>query len=154
MWRGASLRSAADEPRQGGLFPFASPVRVDSSGRPLNSDQRYERIARIALGIDLAFVVVLAFDWHGPLRLALGLLFALLIPGWSVVGPFRLQRPSLELSLSVAASLSILMVSAQVLLAVHWWHLWAFDLFAALLCIPVLVWQSGAVAPNRSKRSH
>jgi hypothetical protein len=49
---------------------------------------------------------------------------------------------ALEVSLAVAMSFVLLMLSAQVLMTVHQWHLWGFEEVVCVLCLPSLVWQS------------
>lgn len=151
-WRGASLRSASDEPHRDGEVPFGQPTRVEWSERRRNSPRRYVRFGRWAFAFDITLLVILAINLHGPVRLLFGLIFALLIPGWSIVGRFRLENPALEFALTVAASLAILTISAQILLTIHWWHLWAFDLIAAILCAGPLAWQGGIIAPIRESK--
>jgi len=99
------------------------------------------RAALALLAVDAAFVVLVVAGIHGPTRFAVGLAFALLVPGWSIVGLLHLDRPALELALTIATSLALLLVCAQLLLSLSLWHLEAFAIFLALACAPSLLWQ-------------
>ncbi len=96
---------------------------------------------------DAAVGVMTVAGLHGPLRLALGLLFALAIPGWAVVGPLRLGHEALEVGLTLAVSLALLMFAAQVLLTVHAWDLTRLEEVACLACAPSLAWQGLRPSP-------
>jgi uncharacterized membrane protein len=112
--------------------------------RPPQSSRRSSR-AVVSLTLLLVDVLTLAFtlaNLHGPVRLGLGLILGAVIPGWSVVGLLKLGQAALEVGLTVGVSLALLTVTAQVLLAVHVWHLLVLQEVTCLICIPPLVWQS------------
>ncbi len=90
---------------------------------------------------------------HGPARVVLGLTLVGVIPGWSIVGLMRLGNPALEIGLTVALSLAVCMISAQVILALHAWHVVALQEALCLLCIPSLVWQASALPADREPAS-
>ena len=96
----------------------------------------------ILLVVDLVVLNMAVLHIHGPARLVLGLVFSLFVPGWAVVGPIRLGDAALEIALTMAASLALLMLTAQVLMSFQIWHLVAFEEVTCLLCLPSLVWQS------------
>ena len=127
--------SGSDAPEVGGHRPFEDATLMERlfSRRTLS-------MALVA--VDVA-VFVLAFTHvHGPARLFLGLVLGIFIPGWSVVGPLKLGHAALEASLAVAMSFVLLMLSAQVLMTVHQWHLQGFEEVVCALCLPSLLWQS------------
>jgi len=94
------------------------------------------------LGTDVLLLALTLGNVHGPWRFVLGLLFALTAPGWSVVGLLRLNDTALEMGLSVALSLALLMLSAQVMMALSIWHPVALEEITGLLCAPSLALQS------------
>jgi hypothetical protein len=96
----------------------------------------------ILLAADLIALAMTIGDLHGPVRLACGLALGVVIPGWSVVGLLRLENAALEVGLTVAVSLALLMLSAQVLMTAHAWHLVALQEATCLICLPSLIWQS------------
>jgi uncharacterized membrane protein len=105
------------------------------------------RSARAVVSLTLLLVDLLALDvtrsnLHGPVRLGLGLILGAVVPGWSVVGLLKLGNAALEVGLTVAVSLALLTVTAQVLLTVHAWHLLGLEEVICLICAPSLVWQS------------
>jgi len=99
-------------------------------------------LSLVLVVVDLVLLMMVFAHVSGPARLALGLVLGAFIPGWSIVGPLRLRHMALEVSLAVAMSFVLLMLSAQVLMTVHLWHLQGFEEVVCLLCLPSLVWQS------------
>jgi uncharacterized membrane protein len=93
------------------------------------------------LVVDLGALVFAFANLHGPVRLVLGLVLGAVVPGWSVVGLLKLGNVALEVGLTVAVSLALLMVAAQVLLAAHAWHLVVLQEVTGLVCLPPLAWQ-------------
>jgi hypothetical protein len=79
---------------------------------------------------------------HGSVRFVFGLVLGIAIPGWSIVGLLRLRYAALEIGLTMATSFALIMVSAQILITAHLWHLVAFEEFICMLCLPSLLWQS------------
>jgi uncharacterized membrane protein len=111
--------------------------------------------ATVSISLLLADLVVLIMtveSLHGPVRLVLGLILGLVVPGWSVVGLLKLENAALEVGLTVAVSLASCMVVAQVLLTVHAWHLVVFQEVTCVLCLPSLIWQAH-LRPRRLERS-
>lgn len=92
--------------------------------------------------LDIAILGMTVGELHGPIRFVLGLILALVIPGWSVVGLLELDNSALEISLTIAVSLSMLMILAQLLIAFQLWHLVGFQVVMCLVCLPSLAWQS------------
>jgi O-antigen/teichoic acid export membrane protein len=99
-------------------------------------------VSMILLAADLIALAMTIGDLHGPVRLACGLALGVVIPGWSVVGPLKLENAALEVGLTVAVSLALLMLSAQVLMTINAWHLVALQEATCLICLPSLIWQS------------
>jgi hypothetical protein len=65
----------------------------------------------------------------------------LFIPGWSIIGLLRLKDPALEIGLTVAVSLALYTVAAQILMALNAWHLVGLEEAVGVLCVPLLAWQ-------------
>ncbi len=130
------------------LLPSHSDSRPFSSARftsPLASIRLASSRGRVSMSLVIAdvfiFIMTIA-GFHGPVRFVFGLILGLIIPGWAVVGFLKLNNAALELSLTLATSLSLVMVAAQIMITVHLWHPIAFEELACLLCLPSLVWQS------------
>ncbi len=126
------------------LRAFALGVRGAHRRRipgPLPGDNVRLRVSVALATVSLAIVALGLAQVHGPVRFVVGLTFGLLVPGWAVVGWMRLAQPALELGLTVAASLTILMLSAQILITVHLWHLMGFGEVLGLVCVGSLTLQ-------------
>ncbi len=93
-------------------------------------------ITRLCVALALVNLVFALLDVHGPLRFVLGLCFGVFVPGWSFVGLLRLRNAGLEIGLSVATSLALIMVCAQVMITLSQWHLVAFE---EVLCVATLI---------------
>jgi uncharacterized membrane protein len=98
--------------------------------------------SRTLLIADVLVFFLTTGNVHGAVRIILGLTLGVAIPGWSLVGLLKLQKASLEIALSLAVSLSLLMVTAEVLMSLHLWHLVALEEVTSLVCLPSLLWQS------------
>ncbi|HEY5437615.1 MAG TPA: hypothetical protein VIJ99_01810 [Acidimicrobiales bacterium] len=101
------------------------------------------------LVVSRAFVVIVvlnllfdALNLSGSLRFLFGLVLGVAIPGWSFVGLLNLRNVALEISLSIAASLSTIMVSAQILITIHFWQLGLYEAVLCCACLPSLLFQS------------
>ncbi|MHB1905298.1 MAG: hypothetical protein ACYCRG_00110 [Acidimicrobiales bacterium] len=105
---------------------------------PLPGDNIRQWVSVALTAVSLAVVALGLAQVHGPVRFVVGLTFGLLVPGWAVVGWLRLAQPALELGLTLAASLTILMLSAQILITVHLWHLMGFGEVLGLVCVSSL----------------
>lgn len=90
---------------------------------------------------------------HDPVRYVIGLLFGLLVPGWCVIGLLKLKNPALEFGLTVATSLSLIMVFAQIMASFSFWHPTGFEVVLSVACLPALSWQAreDRSAPAHSK---
>jgi hypothetical protein len=89
----------------------------------------------------LLFVLTLSHVL-GPWRFVLGLVFALTTPGWSLVGLVHLRSSALETGLSIASSLALIMLCAQVMMTMGLWHPVALEEALCVACAPSLIWQS------------
>jgi hypothetical protein len=92
--------------------------------------------------ITLANILLALLDVTWSIRFVLGLVLGLAIPGWSIVGLIHFRDTALEIALSMAASIAIVMVGAQLLITMHFWHLEAFEVFLCLVCLPSLMYQA------------
>jgi len=74
----------------------------------------------------------------GVSRFWFGLLFVLVVPGWSIVGLLRLRWPAAEVSLTIAVSLGITLLIAQAMLWAHAWHPISEEMGIGLGALPLL----------------
>jgi hypothetical protein len=98
--------------------------------------------SKVFVYVTLANIVLALLDVSGSIRFVLGLILGLAIPGWSIVGLIHFCDTALEIALSMAASLAIVMLGAQLLITMHFWHLEAFEVFLCLVCLPSLMHQA------------
>jgi hypothetical protein len=105
-----------------------------------NARGRFSVLLAVA---DVATLLFAATNVGGPVRFFLGLILGIFIPGWSVVGLIKLKNAALEVGLTMATSLTILMLCAQLLITAGFWHLALFEDFTCIVCFPSLLWQSG-----------
>jgi uncharacterized membrane protein len=131
-----------------GEYEDANPV-VDTRVQ----DRRDRRVARRAwdprafvslllLAVDLTVLDMTVGSVHGPVRLVLGLVLGCFVPGWSIVGLLKIGNGWLEIGLTVAVSLALLMVVAQILITMNAWHLVLLEEVTCEVCLPSLIWQS------------
>jgi hypothetical protein len=106
-------------------------------------------VSRIFVFIAVMNILFAAIDWTGPVRYLFGLALGVAIPGWAIVGRLNLRYAALELGLSIATSLALLIVCAQVLITIHFWHLTAFDIVLSVAVLPSLLYQSRWPVPYR-----
>jgi uncharacterized membrane protein len=99
-------------------------------------------ISLVLILVDLAVLGMTMRGVHGPERLVLGLVLGCFIPGWSLVGLLKIANAWLEIALTVAVSLSLLMVTAQVLITTNNWHLVGLEEVTCVICLPSLIWQT------------
>jgi len=129
-----------------------------STGDRWNVDQ-YEiapqvrrRFTQFLVAVDIANLVMAFANTHGPIRFFLGLLFGVLVPGWSFVGFLKLKNAALEIGLSVATSLALIMVCAQIMITLDLWHLVAFEEILSIACLIPLLRQSTQAWMNRQEQ--
>ena len=125
--------------------------RVPTASASAAHRTRGASVSRALFFVDLVCIGAAAAGVHGPTRFITGLVVALILPGWSLVGPLRLRRPELEVGLTVATSLAVILVLAQVLVTVRLWHPFAAEMVLCTLCLPSLLWQSRR--PDETGRS-
>ncbi len=144
------------------VLEATTPVRRPQDERPLPvavpatpvADRRVRgrRAASLALvAFDLAALALTLLALHDALRFAVGLVFGLAAPGWAIVGWLRLRSVALEVGLSLAMSLTVIMLGAQILMTAHLWHLAGFEIVLGVLCLPSLLGQA-LVLPTRGAR--
>jgi hypothetical protein len=107
--------------------------------------RRLDLRALVSFTLLLADLVLLSMtvgSVHGPVRFVLGLILGCFIPGWSLVGLLKIGNAWLEFSLTVAVSLALLMVIAQILITTNNWHLLVLEEVTCAVCLPSLIWQS------------
>jgi hypothetical protein len=113
-------------------------------------------LSRLLLLIDVTVLIMTAAGIHGPLRLLLGLVLGIVIPGWCIVAPLKLDNTPLELGLILTVSLSLLMMVAQILMTLGLWHLVALEEITCAVCLPFLLNQAKMVtlwSQNRPTKS-
>jgi hypothetical protein len=115
---------------------YARMLRRDES----SSHKKVARtfISEFLILVDITVFVMTAAGIHGPLRLMLGLILGVVIPGWCVVGPLKLDNVPLEIGLTLAMSLSLLIVIAQLLMTFDLWHLVALEEVCCVVSLPPL----------------
>jgi uncharacterized membrane protein len=99
-------------------------------------------VSLLLLGVDLTVLDMTVGNVHGSVRLVLGLVLGCFVPGWSIVGLLKIGNAWLEICLTVAVSLALLMVVAQILMTMHAWHLVLLQEVTCEACLPSLIWQS------------
>jgi len=99
-------------------------------------------ISRVLVFVDVVSLLLALVSVHGALRFVFGLVLGVTVPGWSIVGLLRLRNSALEIGLTMATSFSILLISAQILMTAHLWHLVGFEMLLCLACLPSLWIQS------------
>jgi hypothetical protein len=97
---------------------------------------------QVLVAVDIANLVMAFANTHGPVRFFLGLLFGVLVPGWSIIGYLKLNNAALEIGLSVATSLATIMTCAQIMITLDLWHLVAFEEILCIACLIPLLHQS------------
>lgn len=114
-----------------------------------NAPQVRRRFTQFLVAVDLANLIMAFANTHGPVRFFLGLLFGVLVPGWSIIGYLKLKNAALEIGLSVATSLALIMVCAQVMITLDLWHLVSFEEILSIACLVPLLRQSTQAWMNR-----
>lgn len=105
-------------------------------------------ISRFLLVIDITTLVLTLTGIHGPLRLVCGLILAIVIPGWCILAPLKLDNAPLELGLVITVSLALLMVVAQILMTLRLWHLVGLQIITCAACLPFLLIQARLTTPR------
>ena len=101
-------------------------IRTSTYDLPANPDPTSPAIQRAvdgALLICLAVLAVLiAVGVHGPLRVVMAFVFAMLAPGWVVTGYLCSLPLYARVVASVGASIGICITVTSIALWLHWWH--------------------------------
>jgi hypothetical protein len=138
-------RTLTDRSRDGLAGKTATAIEYIRTLRPNRTTYGQSvrsRLSQFLVLVDIASFAMTVGDVHGPLRLVLGLLLGMVIPGWCVVGPLKLDNPPLEIGLTLAVSLSLLMIIAQILMTIDLWHLGALEDVICVVCLPSLIVQA------------
>jgi uncharacterized membrane protein len=114
-----------------------------------NAPQARRRFTQFLLAVDVANLIMAFANTHGPVRFFLGLFFGVFVPGWSIIGYLKLKNAALEIGFSIATSLALIMVCAQIMITLHQWHLVAFEEILCVACLLPLLLQSTRVWMNR-----
>jgi hypothetical protein len=110
-----------------------------------------QAVSRALLLAEIGIFAMTVADVHGGLHYLLGLVLGVAIIGWSVVGLLKLDNVALEIGLTTATSLSLVVVAAQILITTQPWHPIALEEVTCLICAPALLLQLRAhSAPGRS----
>jgi hypothetical protein len=139
-----------EAPRSAAQLGLLASERAKTAGRDLlrffdiHSLSKSSRgmISQTLVLVDVVTFVLTMANVHGPVRYVLGLILGVVIPGWSVVGLINLKNAALELSLTIASSLAMVMIAAQLLITFHLWHPIVLEEFTCLVCVPSLMLQS------------
>ncbi len=120
----------------------ASPATATTARGPSAEVIADLRRARTRARVDLALVTldVVAFalalaGTGGPVRFGVGVAFGLLVPGWALVGFVRLKSLPLELGLTLATSLAVVMVLAQLMMTFHLWDPEGLMVWLSAACV-------------------
>ncbi len=146
--------SGSDSVNQLSESPPMADELENEQKRDSEPDGEFARIAVSRLFVFIAVMNILfaAIDWTGPVRYLFGLALGVAIPGWAIVGRLKLHNAALEVGLSIATSLALLIISAQALITFHIWHLTAYDIVLSLAVLPSLLIQSHWPVPYRGWR--
>lgn len=109
-------------------------------------------LSKLLVAVDAAVLLMTLVGAHGPVRFVLGLVLGLVIPGWAIVGLINFKNAALEVSLTLATSLALLMIAAQIMITLNLWHPVLLEEFTCLVCLPSLLWQS-AWRPKRRRHA-
>ena len=93
------------------------------------------RVSLVLTALDVVAFALALSGTGGPVRFAVGVAFGLLVPGWSLVGFVRLRSLPLELGLTLAASLALVMVLAQLMMTVHLWDPSGLMVWLSAACV-------------------
>jgi len=126
--------------RSSGPPPFMTPDlrRETAEARPASR----KLVTAAVLAIDMIVLGFTAAGIGGPIRVVTGLIASLAVPGWALVAHLRLDWPAAEVTLTLGASLAVLVLVAQGMLMTGTWHpeaaTLAIGVGAALLLVAFL----------------
>lgn len=99
------------------------------------------RLSALLLFVDIVNLVLTFTGVDGPVRFITGLILGLVIPGWAIVGVLRIEDVPLLVGLTLAVSLAVLLIIAQIFLSIHFWHPVAMEEVISVLSAGLLLWQ-------------
>jgi hypothetical protein len=124
------------------VFRLACQSALSAPPTPLVAPDFRAIISLALVFVDVVTFVMAVASIHGPGRFFFGLVFGIVIPGWSIIGLIRLKNAALEVGLTLATSLSLIMIIAQIMITVKLWHPVALLECVCVVCLPSLLWQS------------
>jgi hypothetical protein len=141
-FRVSSDANGADRSRK--PIRTSSPEEYEFEPRRSGPDGEFARVvvSRIFVFVTVLNIFNAVIGWTSPVRYLCGLALGIAIPSWAIIGRLKLDDVALEAGLSLATSVAILIVSAQVLITIHFWHLTAFDVLLSFAVLPSLLHQS------------
>jgi uncharacterized membrane protein len=98
-------------------------------------------VALLLLALAGSTAILVTFDVSTPIRGALTVAFACLVPGGAVVGALRLRSPAAEAALAMGTSLALCTLCAQAMVWARAWHPAAGLVALAALSVPLLIIQ-------------
>jgi hypothetical protein len=113
---------------------------LSSPQTPLVAPDFRASISMALVLVDVVTFIMAVASIHGPSRFFFGLVFGIAIPGWSIIGLIKLKNAALEVGLTFATSLSLIMIVAQIMITVKLWHPIALMECVCVLCLPSLLW--------------
>jgi hypothetical protein len=99
-------------------------------------------VALLLLALAAATAILVIFDVSTPVRGALIVAFACLVPGGAVVGALRLRSPAAEAALAMGTSLAVCTLCAQAMVWARAWQPAAGLVVLAALSAPLLIIQA------------
>jgi uncharacterized membrane protein len=97
----------------------------------------------VLLIVDVTELVLVAAGVGGTVRFVAGMVTGLAVPGWALVSHLDLRWPAAEIALSLAGSLAVLLLVAQLMVITRQWHpaaaTWAVGAVAAVALVARLV---------------
>ena len=131
---------------------YAEPdVRGVAPGEQIHQRWR-QRVVGILLIADVIATILVIIHVHGPAGIVAGLLQSLVIPGWSIIGRLRLESVAMEVALTLATSAALVMMLAQLLVTLGWWHLWLAQILWGVLFGAILASQTPLGRSRRATR--
>jgi hypothetical protein len=143
----APTRPSGDT-RSGRVLTAARTARL-VVGDLSRASQRRVAVSRILVVVDLVTLVMTIANTHGSLRFFFGLALGVVIPGWSIVGLIKLRSAAIEIGLTLATSLSLIMIAAQLMMTWNLWHPILLEELTCVVCLPSLLLQSRAPMNRR-----
>ncbi len=131
---------------------------IDDDSGALLSLSRHEYFrrwtTRLLFILDLISLALVLAHSSGIVMLIAGMIQGLFVPGWSVVRRLKISSVALEVGLVLATSLALVMIYAQILITIDFWHLWAAQIFWGLFFTLVLALDEMEWRPDSRLKFH